>query len=327
MSDISNALFIGKEMVKNKQRQQSIFEKALKSGIFLFLRLNQWSWRNLPQSFTDLHTIRSYGRLLHALVRVRANRRQYFGTYFLRNRPELELLGRIADQKDKGSALRIAVLACSNGAEVYSVLWKIRSRRPDLKVTLHAVDISEEVLELAQKGVYSLETPELVEAPIFERMTETEMQEIFDRENDRVMIKSWIKEGIIWHLGDARDQGILNAIGPQEIVVANNFLCHMDPPDAEECLRNIARLVDPGGYLFVSGIDLDVRTKVARDLCWEPVRDLQAEIHDGDSVLRRDWPFKWWGLEPFDRSRHDWEIRYASVFHLGEKNDRDYTVQ
>jgi hypothetical protein len=37
-------------------------------------------------------------------------------------------------------------------------------------------------------------------------------------------------------------------------------------------------MVKPDGYLFVSGVDLDVRTKVARDLGWKPVSDLLREI-------------------------------------------------
>ena len=43
---------------------------------------------------------------------------------------------------------------------------------------------------------------------------------------------------------------------------------------AELCLRNFAPLASPDGYLFVSGVDLDVRTKVALDLGWEPVPEL-----------------------------------------------------
>ncbi len=61
------------------------------------------------------------------------------------------------------------------------------------------------------------------------------------------------------------------------MVVASNFLCHMAPADAEQYLGNITRLVSPGGYLFVSGVDLDVRTKVAFDLGWEPVRELMGK--------------------------------------------------
>jgi hypothetical protein len=76
--------------------------------------------------------------------------------------------------------------------------------------------------------------------------------------------------------------------------VANRFLCHMHPEEAEECLCNLARLVKPGGYLFVSGVDLGVRTKVARELGWRPVTELISEIHEGDPSLRRGWPLEYW---------------------------------
>jgi chemotaxis methyl-accepting protein methylase len=286
-----------------------------KSPMNAYLRLNRWLWSRMPCSLTNLRLMRSYGTLLNTLARL-GDRRQFFGTYFLRNRPELELISRLSDLKGKGSVLKISVLGCSNGAEVYSILWTIRLARPDLKVIVHAVDISREVLELAREGVYSLQAPELVDEPIFIRMTEKEMQEMFDKEGDQVGIKAWIKEGIIWHVGDAGDPEILNVLGPQDIVVANNFLCHMDPPHAERCLRNITRLVNSGGYLFVSGVDLDVRTKVARDLRWIPIKDLMEDIHEGDPGLRNAWPFAWWGLEPFNKRRKDWQLRYASVFQL-----------
>jgi hypothetical protein len=87
--------------------------------------------------------------------------------------------------------------------------------------------------------------------------------------------------------------------------------------DSERCLRNIAQLVGPGGYVFVSGVDLDVRTKTALDLGWEPIRELMVEIHDGDRSVRADWPWEWWGLEPLNRKRQDWQTRYAAAFRIG----------
>jgi len=157
-----------------------------------------------------------------------------------------------------------------------------------------------------------------VKEPICERMTEDEMRRMFDREDGKLMVKSWVKEGIAWRVGDARDPRIVEALGRHHIVVANDFLCHMEPAEAERCLRNIARLVDPGGYLVVSGIDLDVRTKVANALAWKPIRGLIEEIHEGDRSLRLSWPWKYWGLEPFDTTRQDWELRYASAFQIVE---------
>ena len=307
------------------------FQVLGKSPAGFYLRLNKRMWERLPSRVRNFHPVRFYGAWLHTLVCLRANREMYLGTFFLRNRPALELMRRLAQQKTHGSILRIAVLGCSIGAEVYSILWTIRSARPDLKVLLDAVDISQEILGFAEKGIYTPDTSQLVSASIFERLTEAEKVEMFDWEGDQAKVKSWLREGITWRRRDAADPELINILGPQDIVVSSNFLCHMAPADAEKCLRNIAQLVTPGGYLFVSGVDLDVRTKVALELGWEPVPELVAEIHNGDPSVRADWPWEWWGLEPLNRRKHDWQTRYAAVFRIASplvrspKVKSDYT--
>jgi chemotaxis methyl-accepting protein methylase len=208
------------------------------------------------------------------------------------------------------------VLACSIGAEVYSILWIIRAARPDLKVVLTAIDISKEILSFAEHGIYGTNVSKLVGSSIFERLTARERQEMFDWEGNEATIKSWLREGITWRLGDAGDRELVRELGPQDLVVASNFLCHMAPVDAENCLRNIGQLIDLPGYIFVSGIDLDVRTKVAADLGWEPIDELIEEIHDGDVSVRADWPWRWWGLEPLNRNRRNWKARYAAAFQV-----------
>jgi SAM-dependent methyltransferase len=247
-----------------------------------------------------------------------ADRRQYVGTLFLRNRPALELMRQLAQQKVSGSTLRITVLGCSVGAEVYSLAWTIRSARPDLKVVLHAVDLSEDALNIAERGVYTSHTATWVGAPLFERLTAHERREIFDWDGDRAKVKSWLREGITWCLNDASDPELTQKLGPQDIVVANNFLCHLVPTEAEKCLRNIERLMAPGGHVFASGVDLDVRTNVAVALGWEPVEQLVTEIHNGDPSVRADWPLQWWGLEPLNFRRRDWRVRYAAVFRIAD---------
>lgn len=291
-----------------------------------FLLVNEWGWNRLPCSLTMARPMRIYGAFLHFLVRLRSPRRQYHGTFFFRNRPELALIRALVQKQPKGSTLRIAVLACSNGAEVYSIVWTIRSARPDLKIVVQAMDISNEILEVAKRGIYSLKIEELVGSAIFERLTQDEMGTMFDQDDGGLQIKSWIKEGISWKVGDAADPQLADVLGRQDIVLANKFLCHMAPPEAERCLRNIARLVDAGGYLVVSGIDLDIRTNLALELGWDPVPDLLEEIHNGDPSVRRDWPWKYWGLEPFDREKPNWAVRYASVFQLGKPESMSQMV-
>src|SRR5207248_22819 len=315
-------------IVISNQMSHPILSKAArlqvvgKSPASLYLRLNKRIWERLPSRVRNLYPVQSYEAWLHALVCLRARRQQSFGTFFLRNRPALELMRRLVRQKDHGSTLRIAVLGCSIGAEVYSILWVIRSARPDLNVLLDAVDISKEILNFAEKGTYTPDSSRLAGASIFERLTEAEMAEMFDCEGDQAKVKPWLREGITWHLRDAADPELIRILGCQDMVVASNFLCHMPRADAEKCLGNLARMVSPGGYLFVSGVDLDVRTKVAIGLGWEPVRDLIVEIHDGDRSVQADWPWAWWGLEPLNRKRHDWQTRYAAAFQIGSPERR-----
>jgi chemotaxis methyl-accepting protein methylase len=299
-----------------------------------YVALHIWIWKHLPASLTSWRLVWSYGHHLHNLILLRATRNQYVGTYFFRNRAELELLVRLLAQKRQDSTIDLAVLACSKGAEVYSINYAIRSTRTDLKVRIRASDISKEVLDFAEAGVYYDRLEPLNQgslAPlgevaagtykdqpssIFERVSAEEMAAMFDREGDQIMVKPRFREGISWHVGNAADPGLVRTLGLHDIVVANRFLCHMYSDAAERCLRNLARLVKPSGYLFVSGVDLNVRSRVARDLGWRPVTELIKQIHEGDPSLRRDWPLQYWGLEPFDQGRLDWPIRYASVFQM-----------
>jgi chemotaxis methyl-accepting protein methylase len=305
----------------------------------LYLRLGRKIWWRLPAALTHFPPVRWYGFHLHAMVQWLDDRSQNHSTFFFRNRPELELMRRLLELVTHGSRVAISVLACSKGAEVYSIASAIRSARSDLRITLNAIDIAQDVVDFAKKGVYSLATSDVPHADrtvaaddalilatnqdqgagsIFARITEREMAAMFDREGDLAKVKAGLKEGIVWRCGNAQDPALASLLGPQDIVVANRFLCHMKPASAERCLRSIARLVKPGGYLFVSGVDLDVRTKVARDMGWRPVTDLIREVHEGDWSLRDGWPLQYWALEPFEAKRRDGMTRYASVFQLPE---------
>ena len=96
-----------------------------------------------------------YGAHLHKLVQMRSARRQSTGTFFFRNRPEIELLIRLLDRVE-APAVDLAILGCSKGAEVYSFSYSIRSARPELEVRIRAVDIDADVVEFAEGGVYYL---------------------------------------------------------------------------------------------------------------------------------------------------------------------------
>jgi SAM-dependent methyltransferase len=287
-----------------------------KSPVGAFLRVNRRAWNHLPSSLASRGPIRKYGDFVHTLARIQCVRGQAFSTYFLRNRPELELIRRLVQRKGGGETLKVAVLGCSMGAEAYSIAWTIKAARPDLQLVLRGVDISKHAVEFAERGVYPLTSSDTTISGIFDRMTAAEREELFDQDGETATVRAWIREACQWSVGDVGEPEVIDALGLHDMVVANNFLCHMVPSEAERCLRNIARLVNPDGHLFVSGIDLDVRTKVARDLGWKPVEELLEKIHDGDPVMRTFWPWHYGGLEPLDKRRHDWKTRYAAAFEV-----------
>jgi chemotaxis methyl-accepting protein methylase len=294
-----------------------------KSPVSAYLRMNQALWTKLPNGLVSAQPVQAYGRLLHRFAKVQSVRAQAHATFFLRNRPQLELIRRLLERRSTGGTVRIAVLGCSTGAEVYSIARTIRSARNDINLILDAVDISEEAVKVGECGVYSLARSKLTETNIFERMTEAEIREFFDADGDRLTVKSWIREGIRWRVGDVRAAEFVDILGQHDLVIANNFLCHMNYSAAERCLRNIAQLVRPNGYLFVSGVDLDVRTEVVRDLDWKPLEELLEEIHDGDSCMGAIWPFQYAGLEPLNKQRRDWKLRYAAAFQFETSSERD----
>jgi len=293
-----------------------------KSPINAYLRLNRVLWHNLPTSIITAPAMRSYGSFLHKLARMQGDRGQAFATFFLRNRPQLELIRRLAARRGNGDPLRVAVLGCSTGAEAYSVAWTIRSERPDMSLILHAVDISKQAIEIGRRGSYPLTDSQLTNTDIFERVAESEAKELFDTDGDIMTVKSWLREGIEWSVGDAATPEIQDALGQHDLVVANNFLCHMQPELAARCLRNIARLVKPHGFLVVSGIDLDIRGSVADDLGWRVIGELLEEIHEGDWCMRNLWPCHYVGLEPLNKNRPDWRLRYATAFQVGLSQER-----
>ena len=273
-----------------------------------FLRANAFVWFRLPKPLLDVPPVQTYGVFLQKLVRMRSSREQNPRTYFLRNRPELEVICSLAAPQPQNATFKVAVLACSMGAEAYTILSGIKQRRPDLQVEMQGLDISSEALAIAKEGLWDRDAFQL------ERLTPSEIDQFFDREGSKLRVKEWLRKGVKFQLADATQPSVIASLGPQNLVIANRFLCHMQPATAETALRNIATLVAPQGYLVCSGVDVDVRTKVMASLGWRPILDRLEEIHDGDHTLRDGWPWEYWALEPLDKKRLDWQLRYATVF-------------
>jgi chemotaxis methyl-accepting protein methylase len=269
-------------------------------------------WSHLPPAAHESHAVQNLGHLIHRFVCDHSERNgQAAATHFLRNLPLICTLAEMARDLSNHGNLKLAIIGCGAGPEVYSNVWMLRKLNPDVVLSTVAMDISPEAIEAAKTARYKPGSPELC------KDLPPDVQEgLFEQLDDQLQVKPHFTEGIRWLVGDARDPNLLDLIGLQDVVIANNFLIHMKDSEARPCMIALLSLLRPGGLFLCRGVDLDVRESVAHDQGLQPITTRIEEIHEADPGLdaRNGWPWKYWGLEPLDKTRKNWPGRYAAIF-------------
>ena len=288
---------------------------------FLF-RLIRFVWFRTPRNWHSTALFRAAGHYVYSRVTLSKKREQSHSTWFLRNVPMLEAITALVKENFSASDnVQLASIACSTGAELYSQLYVIRSAYSEPSITAVGADVSEGVVNVAKEAVYSLEQSSSTGVGKFPS-GEFEMAHIPDEhrsamfegtDQTKLRIRNWIRAGTSWLTADATDPALIDKIGLRDVVLANNFLGPMDDELAESCLRNVSRLVRPGGFLIVDGIDLDVRMTVMKQLGYEPVLSRYEEIYWADPT-KQNWPWERWAHEPIDLKVPDWQFRYSAIF-------------
>ena len=151
---------------------------------------------------------------------------------------------------------------------------------------------------------------------IFERVTPIELGVMFDRQGDQLKVKPWLKEGIRWHCGSVDDPSLLTVLGPLAAGHRHGESLPVPYATGQRGAQPAERRSpgQAGGYLFASGVDLDVRAKVAKELGWEPIMETMKEVYRGRPDAER------WMADRILRHRalpRDWTTRYSSAFQLG----------
>jgi hypothetical protein len=273
-------------------------------------------WTGLSPRVQSWRYTQALGRRIHQ----RACRVQPRGggcfTRFFRNLPQLELVRDLLLERHREGPVKIVSVGCSTGAELYSALWLVRTARPTQGVQALGIDLAEECVHAASRGVYPRRVIEVA------AISDTGYKGLFTRKGKTLLVQEWLKQEITWAVGDACSPDLALRFGLHDVVFANNFLFQMPPERSESCLRNLTRLVAPNGYLVVSGVDLDLRARILGELGFVPITDRCEEIHAAEDV-HSAWPLRFWGLEPIDRTRQDWATRYATVFRLPTPAMRD----
>ncbi|MNL21081.1 Chemotaxis protein methyltransferase [compost metagenome] len=160
--------------------------------------------------------------------------------------------------------LRIWSSACSTGAEPYTLAMVmsdyLQSQAPDRDYFILATDLSTDVLQKAQKGIYSSD----MMAPVPPDMMRRYVMRATNAHRQEMRVAPMLRQKV----GFAR-MNLMDAkypIGdPMHIIFCRNVLIYFDKQTQQQVLTRLCNSLVPGGYLFighsetVSGFDLPIR--------------------------------------------------------------------
>lgn len=170
------------------------------------------------------------------------------------------ILPELIAKRGKERELNIWSNACSSGQEVYSIAMLIRENFPELagwKVSLTATDISKQILDKAQSGVF----------------TQTEINRGLPMP---LVIKNFKREGVHWRINEDIRKMVnfrpLNLIDPwpttlpkMDVVFLRNVLIYFNVETKKQILDKIHRVMNSDGVLFLGGAETTMNLNVKFD--------------------------------------------------------------
>ncbi len=239
-------------------------------------------------------------------------------TRFYRNPHQFDaLLGPVLEfltPEALGRPLRIVVLACSTGAEPYSVCSTLLNQRPDISFEILASDINAENVNVCEKGVYR-EEDVLKNELLPEWFVERTFEKRNDAEGVNYVVRPEIRRRITFATLDALQPDILEKTGKADVLFLQNVLFNLTPDVSAPLFANALKILAEKAVVFLDGMDINQRPILTAEAGLTPL-DYEIEtIHKEVWRIRKDgWPGLYWGIEPYWPYRNDTLQRYATIY-------------
>ena len=146
-------------------------------------------------------------------------------------------------------SIRIWSAACSSGQEPYSLAMILSEQKAQLagwRIEIVATDLSLEILEKAQAGMYSQ----------FEVQRGLPIQllvKYFKQQGERWQIDESIRKMVQFRPFNLLED--MSALGRFDVVFCRNVLIYFDQPTKAAVLNRIGRQMAPDGYLYLGGAE------------------------------------------------------------------------
>jgi chemotaxis protein methyltransferase CheR len=256
-----------------------------------------------------------YGVLKHAWLLATCDRTQsHTYTCFYRTPTQLSVLaGPVLEYlggTSLGRPLEIVVLACSNGAEAYTIASFLTKHAPGLDFRITAADLHQEMVEYGRAASY---LPE--EALQSEFIDAQFVADTFDKVGERYVVKPEIRQRVTFTQANLLDENLAKQFTPADVVTAQNVLFHLRPNDARKAFRNLVKILKPRSALLIDGMDQPLRVALTNEAGLEPLPIKARKIYKESRIHTPvDWWRYYWGSEPYSPLRRDRARRYGTIF-------------
>lgn len=178
-------------------------------------------------------------------------------TWFFRDREAFTALTRIAlleSQKTPGSALRVLSVPCATGEEPFSIAMALLDAGvPDERFWVDGVDISARAVGSAERAIYGKNAFRGTDLGFRDRY--------FERAGRGYELSTRVRRRVRFRRANLFAPGAFPAAHSYDVIFCRNVLIYFDAAGQQGALQLLARLLTPGGTIFVgpseSGLLLD----------------------------------------------------------------------
>lgn len=193
-------------------------------------------------------------------------------SYFFRERAQLAVLaGQVLEEaKERATRLRLWSAACAGGEEPYTLAMTLLESgqiQPN-ECSIVASDLSPKALERARTGYYRELAFRATPPSLVEKYFRAFENGFFIDDRVRAMVR-FLRVNLL-------DAEAVIAVGMQDAVFCRNVLIYFERSTQLEVARNFARVLRPGGFLFLGHAESLMHGT-----------DLFAPVVTGDAVYYR----------------------------------------
>lgn len=175
-------------------------------------------------------------------------------TYFFREFNQLQLfaedcLDEVVETKRRNgnSTIKILCAGCSTGEEAYTLAIIVREMLDDFRrwnILIKAIDIDENVLVKARKGVYDSRSVKDVPPAYLKRY-------FSQTEPGQFVLRPEAKEMVLFEHHNLMDRRALRSEEGYDFVFCRNVLIYFDEISRKQVVDKFYGLLNPGGFIFL----------------------------------------------------------------------------